>query len=89
MNTGTLINFLGWSCLTVMWLEANRVFLCAIAQAINEYNEQIREKALDEYSEREEDPPLKSIKELGERLKKLVESKDESEDESEDENEDK
>ena len=34
MNTGILINFLGWTLLTCMWLEANRVFLYAIAQQL-------------------------------------------------------
>ena len=47
MNTGTLIRFLGWAALTFSWLEANRLFFNAIANAINEHNEQIRLKTVE------------------------------------------
>ena len=47
MNTGTLIPFLGWAALTFSWLEANRLFFNAIANAINEHNEQIRLKTVE------------------------------------------
>ena len=47
MNTGTLIRFLGWATLTFSWLEANRLFFNAIANAINEHNEQIRLKMVE------------------------------------------
>ena len=30
MNTGTLIRLLGWTSLTYLWLEANRLFFNAI-----------------------------------------------------------
>ena len=35
MNTGTFINFFCWAALTFTWLEANRLFFDAIANAIN------------------------------------------------------
>ena len=47
MNTGTLIRLLGWAALTFSWLEANRLFFNAIANAINEHNEQIRLKTVE------------------------------------------
>ena len=44
MNTGTFINCFCWAALTFPWLEANRLFFDAISNAINEHNEQIRQK---------------------------------------------
>ena len=72
MNTGTLINFLGWAALTLSWLEANHLFFCAIIDAINEHDEQIKQKVIE------------NVKEL---IRKNT-NEDESEDESENENED-
>ena len=51
MNTNTVLRFLGWAALTYTWLEANCIFLNAIADAINHHNEQIRQKAIDEAKE--------------------------------------
>ena len=72
MKPDSFINFLGWGLFTFAWLDFNYLFFCAIAEAINEHNEQIREQALDEYMESEDENLLKSIKELVERLKKKV-----------------
>ena len=51
MNTGSLMNFLGWGILTFMWFEINRMFFYAIAQAIIEHNEHVRQNAIEEYKE--------------------------------------
>ena len=78
MNTGTLINFLGWASLTFMLLVAKRVFCDAIIDAINEHDEQIRLKAVDDF-----------FKLIAKEIEVYNnESDDDSEDESEDENED-
>ena len=45
MDTNTTLRFLGWAALTYMWLNANRLFFTAIADAIHHHNEQIRLKA--------------------------------------------
>ena len=74
MNTTTFINFLSWACLTFTWLEANRLFFNAIIDAINEHDEHIRLKTVDNC--------FKLI------AKGIEVNKDEKEDESEDENED-
>ena len=51
MNTNTVLRFLGWAAVTYMWLEANCIFVNAIADAINYHNEQLRQKAIDEAKE--------------------------------------
>ena len=66
MNTNTVLCFLGWAGLTYMWLEANCVFFNAIADAIHQHNEQIKQKAIEELNE----------------YKDESESEDEGEDES-------
>ena len=66
MNTNTVLRFLGWAGLTYMWLEANCVFFNAIADAIHQHNEQIRQKAIEEQNYESESK---------------AESEDESEDE--------
>ena len=71
MNTNTVLRFLGWAALTYMWLEANCVFFNAIADAIHQHNEQIRQKAIEDFKEVESEGKSES------------ESEDESEDESE------
>ena len=53
MNTNTVFRFLGWASLTYFWLEANCMFFNAIADAINQHNEQIRQKAIEEVNESE------------------------------------
>ena len=55
MNTDDVIRFLGWGLLTYMWLDTNRLFFCAIVNAINDHNEQIRRKAIEEYEDDSED----------------------------------
>ena len=72
MDTNTTLRFLGWAALTYGWLEANRLFFTAIADAIRHHNEQIKLKA------------FVAAKEL---LKENVEDESESEIESEDEEE--
>ena len=47
MDNGTLIRFLSWAALTFSWLEANRLFFNAIANTINEHNEQTRLKTVE------------------------------------------
>ena len=51
MNTNNVLRFLCWAALTYMWLEANCVFFNAIANAIHQHNEEIRQKAIDEAKE--------------------------------------
>ena len=51
MNTNDVLRFLGWGLLTYMWLKINRLFFFAIVDAINEHNEQIRQKAIEEYQD--------------------------------------
>ena len=72
IDTNTTLRFLGWAALTYMWLNANRLFFTAIADAIHHHNEQIRLKA------------FVAAKEL---LKENAEDESESESESVDEEE--
>ena len=51
MNAKNVLRFLGWAALTYSWLEANRIFFNAIADAINQHDEQIRQKAILEAKE--------------------------------------
>ena len=51
MNTNTVLRFLDWAGLTYMWLEANCVFFNAIADAIHQHNEHIKQKAIEELNE--------------------------------------
>ena len=53
MNTNNVLRFLGWASLTYMWLEANCKFFNAIADAINYHDEQIRQKAIEDFKEYE------------------------------------
>ena len=55
MNTDDVIRYLGWGLLTYIWLDTNSLFLCAIVNAINDHNEQIRQKAIEEYEDDRED----------------------------------
>ena len=52
-TTSAFINFLGWASLTYIWLEVNHLFFCAIINAIHDHDEQIRQKALEDESEDE------------------------------------
>ena len=72
MDTNTVLRFLGWAALTYMWLDVNLLFFDAIADVIHQHNEQMRQKAIEEYEDANESEG---------------ESEDESEDENEDENE--
>ena len=71
MNTNNVLRFLGWAALTYMWLEANCLFFNAIADTIHQHNEEIRQKAIENFKKDESE----------------AESEAESEDESEDEGE--
>ena len=51
MNTNKVLRFLGWAALTYMWLENNFFFFNAIADAIHQHNEEIRQKAIEEYAD--------------------------------------
>ena len=53
MNTNNVLGSLGWASLTYMWLKANFLFFNAIADAIHQHDEQIRQKAIDEFKEAE------------------------------------
>ena len=53
MNTKTVLRFLGWASLTYLWLEANCLFFNAIADAIHQHNEEIRQKAIENFKEDE------------------------------------
>ena len=52
MGLGTFFNFLGWATywghLTYSWLHINLTFASAISQAIQNHNDEIRQKALQE-----------------------------------------
>ena len=67
MNANNVLRFLGWAALTYSWLEANRLFFNAIADAINYHNEQIRQKATveatDEESEVESEVVVETVTE--------------------------
>ena len=51
MKTNTVLRFLGWASLTYLWLEANCLFFNAIADAIHQHNEEIRQKAIENFKE--------------------------------------
>ena len=53
MNTNTVLRFLGWASLTFMWLEANCLFFNAIVDAIHQHNEEIIQKAIENFKEDE------------------------------------
>ena len=53
MNTNNVLRFLGWAALTYMWLEAYCLFFNAIADAIHQHNEEIRQKAMENFKEDE------------------------------------
>ena len=55
MKPDGLINFLGWSLFTYMWLGSNLMFFCAIADLIHDHNEYIRQKATEKYIENEDE----------------------------------
>ena len=48
MDLDSLITFLGWAALTYSWLYINFTFAAAIAQAIENHNDAIRQEALQE-----------------------------------------
>ena len=52
MNTNNVLRCLGWAALTYTWLEANCIFLNAIADAIDHHNEQIRQKGIEDFKDR-------------------------------------
>ena len=52
MNTNNVLRFLGWAALTYMWLEANCLFFNAIADAIYQHNEEIRQKAIENFKKK-------------------------------------
>ena len=54
MNTNIVLHFLGWAALTYMWLDANCLFFNAIPDAIHQPNEEIRQKAIEEYADESE-----------------------------------
>ena len=43
-NLDSLINFLGWAALTYYWLHINITFASAIRQAIEDHNDDMRDK---------------------------------------------
>ena len=88
MNANNVLRFLGWAALAYSWLEANRLFFNAIADAINQHDAQIRRNTIKKY-DYSIFMTLEDFKEnLKKTLKKYSKADDESEDESEDKNED-
>ena len=73
MNTNTVLRFLGWASLTYMWLEANCLFFNAIADAIHQHNEEIRQKAIENFKEDESESEYESEDE-GELESEVVET---------------
>ena len=71
MKTNNVLRFNGWAFLTYLWLEANCLFFNAIADAIHQHNEEITQKAIENFKKGESEG----------------ESEYESEDESDDEGE--
>ena len=55
MNPTTLVNFLCWAALTYYWLNANFRFAAAINQAIRDHNDAIRQQALQELLDEQEE----------------------------------
>ena len=76
MKIDGVLYFLGWASLTYSWLESNRLFFNALADAINEDDKQIKQKELE------------NVKECIRRNTNKDKSVDEGEDENEDESED-
>ena len=74
MNTNTVLRFLGWAALTCSWLEANRLFFTAIADAIHQHNEQIRQKAIEDFKEAEESESDSESEDEGELESEVVET---------------
>ena len=73
MNTNTVLRFLGWASLTYLWLEANCLFFNAIADAIHQHNEEIRQKAIENFKEDESESEDESEDE-GELKSEVVET---------------
>ena len=51
----TMVNFLYWAALTYYWLNANFRFAAAINQAIRDHNDAIRQQALQELLDEQEE----------------------------------
>ena len=67
MTLDTFFNFLGWATLTYSWLHINLRFYSAISQAIQNHNDAIRQKALQELRVESEAKDSEPDAELGER----------------------
>ena len=55
MDLEAFIGFLGWTALTYSWLKINFAFFGAIDQAIMNHNDAIRQEALQELEDEDED----------------------------------
>ena len=55
MDLDDLISFFGWTALTYSWLQANLTFFGAIGQVITNHNNSIRQEALQELKDEDED----------------------------------
>ena len=67
MGLGTFFNFLGWATLTYSWLHINLTFASAISQALQNHNDEIRQKSLQELRAEPEAKDSEPDAELGER----------------------
>ena len=68
MGLGTFFNFLCWATLTYSWLHVNLTFASAISQAIQNHNDEIRQKALQELRAEPEAKDSEQDSEAAERI---------------------
>ena len=55
MDLDAMITFFGWVALTYSWLNINLTFANAIRQAIENHNDAIRQEALQELEDEDEE----------------------------------
>ena len=67
MGLDTFFNFLSWAALTYSWLHINLRFSSAISQAIQNHNDGIRQRALQELRVEPEAKDSEPDTDLGER----------------------
>ena len=59
------INFLGWVTLTYSWLHVNLAFAAAIIEALENHDDAIRQEALQELCEEDEEQDAELEKQPG------------------------
>ena len=55
MKTDDLLYLFGLASLTNMWLDVNYLFFSSMFDLIRDHNEYIRQKAIEEYNESEDE----------------------------------